>query len=144
MNNKQIESELRFGFKIGPLVGIFLGIFALLILNVWYILPPIGAPDIWAAIVIWIGVGFSPVVLLYKPLDLRLYRPKSQAFFIGMIMTIGLISCVYNAITAYNILPYSSLETIPVVMFVMFGTFIGFTIKTIVEPRIAKTKETVQ
>ena len=143
MNNKQIESDLKFGFRIGTITGVLMAIFALLVLNVWYILPPVGTPDFWAIVAIWMGVGFSPTILLYKSLLIHLCYPRSQAFFIGLVMTVGLTSYVYNTLL-YNILPYSSLESLSIVMFVIFGIFLGLTLKIIVEPKLAKVEETSQ
>jgi hypothetical protein len=137
LNNEQIKSELKFGFKIGAIAGTLMAIFALLVLNVWYILPPIGAPDFWAVVVIWMGVGFSPTILLYKSLLIHLCYPRSSAFFTGLVMIVGLISYAYN-ILAYDILPYSLLRALLVVLFVIAGISLGLTIKIIVEPKMTK------
>lgn len=119
------------------LVGILLAIFALIMLNVWYILPPIGAPNFWAVIIIWTGIGFFPTVLLYKSPLVHLCYPRSQGFFIVMVMTIGMVNYAYNVL-AYGILPYSSLEDFLVVLFVILGIFLGFTFEIIVRPKITK------
>ena len=137
MNNKQIISESKFGSKIGLLVGIFSAIFALLMLNVWYILPPVGAPNFWAEIIIWIGVGFSPTVVLYRPLLVYLCYPRGQGFFITMVATISIVNYTYN-ILAY--MPYGSLRSLLVVMFVIAGIFLGLTLEIIVKPKIVKEK----
>ena len=136
-NNEEIKSELKFGFKIGTIVGTLMAMFALLVLNVWYILPPIGAPDFWAVVIIWMGVGFSPTILLYKSLLIHLYYPRSPAFFTGLVMIVGLISYAYNVL-AYDILPYSLLRALLVVLFVIAGISLGLTIKIIVEPKMTK------
>ena len=143
LNNEQIKSELKFGFKIGAIAGTLMAIFALLVLNVWYILPPVGAPDFWAVVVIWMGVGFSPTILLYKSLLIHLYYPRSPAFFVGLVMTVGLTSRVYD-ILACNILPYSSLEVFLIMMFVIMGITLGLAIKTRVEPKKEEVKEPTQ
>ena len=139
--NKQLKNALKIGFRMGILEGVLAAIFALLIFNVWYILPPIGAPDSWAVAVLWIAIGFFPALLFYKPSDLT--YSTNPAFLIGLVITTGLMSYIYN-ILACDILPYNSLETSIIMVLILMGAVTGFMVKIKTLLKETKAKETSQ
>ena len=140
---KWIKDEFVSGLRTGILEGVLVAIFALLMLNVWYILPPVGTPDFWAVVLIWIVVGFFPALLFYESSGLTYAR--NPAFLIGLIATIVLMSYIYH-ILACDILPYNLLEADIYVIFVLISlsSNTGFLVKIRKLEKIAKAKETAQ
>lgn len=139
--NEQLRNALKFGFRMGMLKGAFVAILALLIFNVWYILPLIGAPDSWAVVLLWIGMGFFPALWFYKPQDPTF--SINPAFLIGLTIATGLMNYIYNVL-AYDILPYNSLETIIIMVIVLISAATGFMVKIKTLLKETKAKETSQ
>ena len=138
---KWIKDEFVSGLRTGILEGVLAIIFALFMLNVWYILSPVGTPDLWAVALIWIVVGFFPALSFYKSSGLTYAR--NPAFLMGLIATIVLMSYMYH-ILACDMLPYNLLEADIYVIFVLISlsSTTGFLLK--IRMLKKRAKETAQ
>ena len=130
-------NEIIAGFGCGSVTGIGIAILAFFALNIWYLF--VGEFIFLTTIVVWVSCAMISISY-YKLLRQTFF--KEFAFFVGLLVAIGLISYGYN-ILAYDILPYSSLETFRIIALAIIGTGLGFAGKMIAKIK-EETKEITQ
>jgi peptidoglycan biosynthesis protein MviN/MurJ (putative lipid II flippase) len=128
----RLKNEIIAGAVFGIIVGAIISVIVFFLLNVYILFMSTEKLLVLSAtIAFWIG--FVMISTLYYKL-LRETILKEVAFFVGLIVIIGLMSCIYN-ILGYDILPYNSLQTHQIVALVIMGTSIGLGIRMIMEPK---------
>ncbi|MCK5490587.1 MAG: hypothetical protein KAI67_01970 [Candidatus Pacebacteria bacterium] len=120
LNNiiKKIYSEFKLGLRTGISKGALVTILALLMINMWYILPPISTSDFLVIALIWAIIGFFTTLSFYELSDFDYSR--NLAFLMGLIATVVSMSYIYHMLTC-DILPYNLLMTDIYVIFVLIS-----------------------